>query len=182
MRTVRSILLLAVKDVRLLLRDRLGAFFTFAFPVLYALLFGLMFSGAGEGSGTVAIALVDADRSDGSRAFVERLASSEALEVTLLDDREAGEEMVRRGKRAAMIVLPEGFGDPASTLVRGEQIRLQGVIEPSRKAEAAILRGTLHGAVFQHIGDSLREPERARAVIAESGAARGVVVVGGLGL
>jgi hypothetical protein len=45
------------------------------------------------------------------------------------------------------------------------------VIDPSRKAEAAILRGTLHGAVFQHIGDSLREPERARAVIAESRAA-----------
>ncbi len=171
MRATRSILLLALKDVRLLLRDRLGAFFTFAFPVLYALLFGLMFSGTGEGSGTVGIALVDLDRTDGSRAFVERLADSEALDVTLVADSDAGRELVRRGKLSALLVLPEGFGDPATTLVRGERVRLEGVVDPSRKAEAAILKGTLSGLVFEHIGDSLRDPDRARAVIAESRAA-----------
>ena len=168
MPSARSILLLATKDVRLLLRDRLGAFFTFAFPVLYALLFGLMFSGTGEGSGTVGVALVDRDRSEGSRAFVERLADSEALDVTLVDDAQAGRDLVRRGKLAAVLVLPDGFGDPATTIVRGEQIRVEGVIDPSRKAEAAIVRGTLGGLIFEHIGDSLRDPERARAVIAES--------------
>lgn len=168
MRAMRSIVLLAIKDVRLLLRDRVGAFFTFAFPVLYALLFGLMFAGTGEGSGTVGVALVDHDRTDGSRAFVERLADSDALEVTLVDSDEAGRDLVRRGKRAALLVLPEGFGDPATTIVRGEQIRVEGVIDPSRKAEAAIVRGTLGGLIFEHIGDSLRDPERAKAVIAES--------------
>ncbi|MEO1583067.1 MAG: ABC transporter permease [Planctomycetota bacterium] len=173
MRAVRAILLLAVKDVRLQMRDRLGAFFTFAFPVLYALLFGLMFSGSGEGTGTVQVALVDEDRSDGSRAFVERMAGSDALRVTLYDTRTAGTEQVRRGKESALIVLPEGFGDPASTLVRGERVRLEGVVDPSRRAESAILQGTLFGLVFRHIGDTFGDAERARAVMDESREAMG---------
>ena len=42
---MQHVLALTVKDIRLLLRDRMGFFFTFGFPVFYAILFGLIFSG-----------------------------------------------------------------------------------------------------------------------------------------
>ena len=40
---MRAVLALALKDLRLLARDRAAAFFTFAFPLAIALFFGYVF-------------------------------------------------------------------------------------------------------------------------------------------
>ena len=42
---MRAAVFLALKDLRLLLRDRAAAFFTFVFPLAIALFFGYVFSG-----------------------------------------------------------------------------------------------------------------------------------------
>ena len=43
------ILAIATKDLRLLLRDRVNAFFTFGFPLFVAILFGFIFGNVGGG-------------------------------------------------------------------------------------------------------------------------------------
>ena len=42
---IRAMWAIAWTDVRLLLRDRAAAFFTFVFPIVFAIFFGLVFGG-----------------------------------------------------------------------------------------------------------------------------------------
>ena len=44
---MREIVALVAKDLTLLLRDRGGFFFTFIFPLVFAVFFGTIFSGSG---------------------------------------------------------------------------------------------------------------------------------------
>ncbi|MGP1272314.1 MAG: ABC transporter permease [Phycisphaerales bacterium] len=165
---MRAVLHLAIKDVRLLIRDRLGAFFTFLFPILYALLFGLMFSGVGSGPAAVPVAVVDQDGSPGARAFVAALATSEAIGVTEVRSEVEAIELVRRGKSAATLVIPLGTGDPAAGLLAGEPLRLRATTDPSRAAEIAVLRGTMQSLLLQHLTDRLGDAEYAAATLDEA--------------
>jgi ABC-2 type transport system permease protein len=160
---MRTVLLLAVKDLRLLMRDRIGAFFTFAFPVLYALLFGLMFSGSGADA--VDLAVVDRDRTAGSHGFIDRLTATPAVAVHLAPDEASGAELVRTGRAAALLVLPEGFGDPIGAMLSVRPLVLSGVVDPSRKAEAAVVQGVAQGLLLEHAAAALSDPESARATL-----------------
>ena len=165
---MRTVLHLALKDLRLLVRDRLGAFFTFLFPILYALLFGLMFSGVGDTSEPVRIAVVDRDQTQGSRDFVELLSTSGAFKVTITDEDAAAADLVRQGRVAAAITIPEGFGDPSEFLLSGRPVELDGIVDPSKAPETAIVRGALQGLVFRHIASQLQDPARASEIIAKA--------------
>ena len=139
---MREVLVLAGKDVRLLLRDKAGFVFTFFWPLLMAVFFGMMFSsGAGDRPG-LPIALVDEDLSEGSKALVERLEAGDEVEVQRAETREAAVDLVRRGKRAASVVLPKGFGE-STRGVMAKPARLEVGFDPSRKAEAGMLQGLL---------------------------------------
>ena len=47
---MNSIVALAIKDLRLLFRDKVGFFFTCFFPLLYCIFFGVIFSQMGKGA------------------------------------------------------------------------------------------------------------------------------------
>ena len=70
-----TVLALAVKDLRVLFAEKSNLFWVFLFPGMYALFFGAVFSGAGEGPSNMRVVVVDEDQSDFSRAFVSRLRS-----------------------------------------------------------------------------------------------------------
>jgi ABC-2 type transport system permease protein len=155
----RPILAIAHNDLRLLLRDRMNCFFTFVFPVIFALLFGFIFGGAGGGpSGRMSVAIVDLDRSDASRRFVEGLAADSALTVKALPSQSEGEALVRTGKAAACIVVPQGFATQTQGIFSGEPLRLSTLVDPSRKAEAGLLQGKLYQASFDVLGTTLTDP------------------------
>ncbi|MFZ4466938.1 MAG: ABC transporter permease, partial [Phycisphaerales bacterium] len=69
---MRAVLALALKDVRLLLRDRPSAFFTFAFPLAIALFFGYVFGGTTAAPMRVVVACED--RSDAAARFLQAVA------------------------------------------------------------------------------------------------------------
>ncbi len=55
---MRQVVALAFKDLRLMLRNRGGLFFTFAWPIIVTVLFGYAFGGNNDGEqGKVQIAL-----------------------------------------------------------------------------------------------------------------------------
>ncbi len=136
-----AILALAAKDLRVLLRVKAGLFFTFIWPLAIAVLFGAVFTSSGEhGPRGIAVAIADEDQSARSREFAASAGAGDALAIRSCTRREAI-ELVRRGKVVAGIVLPQGFG--AANLFRGDPPRAEVWIDPSRKAESAIVQGLL---------------------------------------
>ena len=144
-----TILAIAVKDVKLLLRDRAGAFFVFFMPLLFGVFFGVIFSGGGGGGSPLSLAVVDRDRTPASRSFVKRLAAAEELDVTEVSSMEQAEDLVRRGKRLACVTIPKGFEAHRDRLFEGKSLHLSVGVDPSRKAAAGMLQGVLTRYAFQ---------------------------------
>src|SRR5436190_19316745 len=112
-----QVIALALKDLRLLLRNRGRIFFTFIWPIIVTVLFGLAFGGSGNGEqGKVKVGIVDEDNSDGSRGFAKKLDDS--FELTPMNRADA-ENAVRRGQSTGFIVLTPGFGAASETMFYG---------------------------------------------------------------
>ncbi len=160
---MRAILAMAGKDLRLLVRDRMGTFWVFGFPLVMAFLFGAMFSGAGgdhdeEGGGpanAIPVAVADAEGTDGSRAFVERLEGLDDIEVQSVPSRDAARDAVLGGKASAYIVLESGFGGPGP--LAGDPPRAEIGVDPSRRVESGYLRGILMQAAAERMRASLED-------------------------
>ena len=96
---MRPILTLALKDIKLLLRDKAGLFWIIGFPLIMALLFGAIFGGSGGSSASsVKIAIVDEDNTEYSQKFVEKLSATKMLEVSNTSS-DSASAFVRKGKK-----------------------------------------------------------------------------------
>lgn len=143
---MRSILAIALKDIKLLLRDRLAAFFVLGFPLALGFFFGTMMNPtSSSGRSKMTIAIVDNDKSKYSQLLVRSLEANKNLAVQL-DGMEAARESVQSGKRTAMVVIPKNFGETAGIFWEAQPAIELGV-DPSRSAEGAMLEGFLMEAV-----------------------------------
>ena len=122
---------LTLKDLRLLLRDKPGFFFTFAFPLLYATFFGTIMSGmSGGGSGSgpasaIKVLVVDEDGTEHSAAFVQAIDDSEDIDAERVDSADKARAMVAAGSRTAAVIVPQGYGEATDLMFLGEPRRLQ---------------------------------------------------------
>ncbi|NLX14972.1 MAG: ABC transporter permease [Phycisphaerales bacterium] len=150
---MRTIFIIAGKDLLLRRRDRLGFFWWMVgFPLIIAVLIGTIFAGVLEGpADPMAVAVVDEDSSASSKAFLQTLRESEGLlirELSLADARQA----VRQGRLGGFIVLRKNFVcSPA--ILWGEPLPLAIGMDPSRAAESAYLRAMVQQAVIRHLRD-----------------------------
>ena len=137
---------LAVKDLRILLRDKSGFFFVFFYPVLIAVFMGVIFSFGSSGSDShksaLSVYVVDQDSSVISQTFVETLAQSEDLQITPTGLEQAQED-VRLGRKAAYILIRNGYGQARENMFTSEAPVVEIGIDPSRHAEASLLTGLL---------------------------------------
>ena len=142
---MRTIVTIALKDLRLLSRDRAGFFWVLGFPFLMAIFFGSIFGGD-DGGGPLHIAAVDLDRSPYSGAFFRALRASEALRVVdaPLD---SARSLVRRGRLTAYVALPPGAAQ-AFGFGGGDSGAIELGIDPSRRAEIGYLKGLVAQATF----------------------------------
>ncbi len=165
---MNRIVKMAIKDLRLLARDRMGAFFILGFPILMGLFFGLVMGGSnsGEGRAKMQVAIVDNDNSDMSRKFIESLKANESIAVSM-EELESARESVRKGKRVAMMVLDEGFGESAGVLW-GQPPTIKLGVDPSRSAEAAMLQGFIMESIGQLVGERFQDPDLMRNFIDKS--------------
>lgn len=156
-----QMLAIAMKDIRLLLRDRMACFFTFVFPVIFGVIFGTIFSGGGSGAekGKMRVLVVDEDRSAASAAFVTDLGKSADLALTDVATRDEAAAQVRAGGGAmGFVCVPKGFGERAEMPFGAEGATIEVATDPSRAAEAGMLRGIVleksYAAVFGMIADT----------------------------
>jgi ABC-2 type transport system permease protein len=161
---MKKLLFLAVKDMRVLLSDKGNVFWVFGFPVLFALFFGFMWSGASEGPSGMKIAVVDEDQSEFSDSFISGLESDEALIVVHLE-REEAIEQVRKGKVSAAVILNEGFGDGIEALFNSNEPKLEIASDPSRRMTSGYLQGLLAKTQFKALGDKFANQEWLRGQI-----------------
>jgi len=142
---------LAFKDLRILMRNKGRIFFTFIWPIIVTVLFGLAFGGGNDPTSKPKIAIVDEDNTEGSRAFSKAL--EESFELTPMNRGDA-ENTVRRGQRTGYIVLTPGFGTASERMFYGEPKQVVMGVDPARRAEAGMIEGLLmkHAAEdMQHL-------------------------------
>ena len=140
---MNPVVALALKDLRLMPRNKGGMFFTLVWPIVLMVLFGFAFGGnarSGGESAKVAVAIVDDDQTEASRAFVSGLAPSLDLAAMSRGNAEAA---VRLGRRAAFLVIKPGFGEASRHFLSGPSKEVELGVDPVRQAEAGMIQGLL---------------------------------------
>ncbi len=165
---MRTAFVMAIKDLRLITRDWLGLFFIIGFPILMGVFFGSMYGGVDgdDQSRELEIAVVDQDDSETSRRFIEKLDYTPNVAVKKLK-RQAATDQVRRGDLVGMIVVPKAFGTTAGVpWMEGPALQLG--VDPSRKAEGAMLHGLIMQAAGSLMMDRFQNPDRLRQLIQDA--------------
>ncbi|MFL5673434.1 MAG: ABC transporter permease [Chloroflexota bacterium] len=143
---MQALFALTRANIRSYTRDRAAVFWTLAFPLVFIVLFGLIFQGSG--STRLTLGWVDAD---GSPAAVKLQAGFEALQgITLVKtDRDGAIDDMKVGKVDSVIVVPAGYGASleAAQSGAGAPGQVEVYTDPSRPQ--------LQGSVYQAVGTVL---------------------------
>jgi ABC-2 type transport system permease protein len=160
---MREIVAMAFKDLRILLRDRSGFFFTLVWPLLIAVFFGVMFGGnrGREQASAIDIAVVDEDNTAGSREFIEALDAGGEFAITILD-REQAFAAVKGREAVAYVVLKPGFGEASMRVFWGEPPEVEVGIDPSRSAAASMVEGIMMKYASRRMGQALSDQDMQR--------------------
>lgn len=148
---MRKPLAIVLHELKLFLSDRRSVVIGIVTPILLATFFGFLFSGAGrEEAAKIPVLLADADGSAVSRAVAAALATDPLLAVGPASEADA-REAVRKGKAAAAVVLPKGFGEASVRAFFGTAAAPEAVllVDPSRATEAGLVRGLFAEKVFR---------------------------------
>jgi len=171
---VRNILAMAKKDLLLLWRDKFGVFWILLFPLMFALFFGSIFGGGGDGATSgMRVAFVDLDNTDGSRAFIDSLGAKDAIDVVTAPDGtpwtiDSARDAVLSGDAVAYVVVPEGFGETGGiAMFTGDPPEIEVGVDPSRTAEKGYLDGLLMEGSFRRLQSAFSDPASMRPDLAK---------------
>ena len=153
---MRAAVFLALKDLRLLLRDRAAAFFTFVFPLAIALFFGYVFSGTT--SEPLRVAAFVEQSSPAATMLIQALDEDDGFKLTVTDARATGEQLVRRGDAVALVIVPAAYAEGIDGVFSGGGAKLGLVVDPSRRAEGAMLVGKIHEVAFRTVFATVGDP------------------------
>jgi ABC-2 type transport system permease protein len=132
-------------------RDRAALFWTFAFPLIFVILFGLIFQG---GSTTIKLAWVDLDGSSGPTGSSTLRSSFSAVKGVVLtdEDQATATEQMKTGKVDAIVEVPKGYGaavaaagSTAATTATPVQITV--VTDPTQAATGGIVQQVVAGVL-----------------------------------
>jgi ABC-2 type transport system permease protein len=131
---LNAVLLLTVANIKSFTRDRAALFWTLAFPLIFVILFGSIFSG---GSRTWTIGFVDLDQT--SAAAVLKSAFGSIPNAKLVEGSEADLlARMRKGEVSPVIVVPAGYADTVAA--RRAPAALTVYTDPTQSAADAQTR------------------------------------------
>jgi ABC-2 type transport system permease protein len=161
---VRALTQLTIANIRSFLRDRAALFWTLAFPLIFILMFGAIFSGGG--SPTRTFGWVDGDRS--ARSAELRAAFDAAANVDLLDAAEADAlEQMRKGDLRAVVVVPPGYGAAIDALA-GAPGAATPIVVYADPTQASVAADTMQIVKAVLDGVSLAVSGRGPAIVADA--------------
>ncbi|HVF12049.1 MAG TPA: ABC transporter permease [Actinomycetota bacterium] len=85
-------------------RDRQALFFTFGFPLVMALLFGI---GVGAGLKPMKIVVVQESKDETSKGFVDMLESSKQFEISKARTEDVARRKIQEGRLGVAVVIPD---------------------------------------------------------------------------
>lgn len=164
---MRSILALAIKDLRLLKRDRVALFFTLFFPILFATFFGTIFSGQASGSRVLQVVVADLDQSASSKEFIKQINAGGEMQLSEVSSRADASQRVLAGGVAGYMVIPAGFGAAQENLFgpTADRQPIELGVDPSRQAERGMLEGVVQKYAFANFGQALSDPAKLRSQV-----------------
>jgi ABC-2 type transport system permease protein len=168
---IRLFRALVRKDLWLFANDRRAVLMSIVAPIVVASFFGFVmggYSGKSESS-RISVAVVDGDQSAISRGITKRLAEDKSLAVSTppLDDALA---LIRKGKLAMAVVIPNNFGDEASRAFFSstQKPELKILHDPSHGLELNMVQGILMGQVMQVVSKEMFSGETGRRTVQEA--------------
>lgn len=131
---------LTLANIKSFYRNRAALFWTLAFPVIFIVLFGSIFSG---GQTTFPLAWVDHDQSTASAQMRAGFEGVTLLEVEDVSEEEALAHM-RSGEFAGVLIVPAGAG---ATLASGGTVTVTLLTDPSRQTATSALEQVVRQVV-----------------------------------
>lgn len=168
---MRAVVTLALKDLKLLVRHRTAFFFTFIFPLLFGVGFGMVFQQVlgGPAEGGIVVAVIDDDGAGAGDDIAAILEREPALRVVRAEPGTPPAELVLSGEPAGAVVVEPGFAGAVASPFGGQTPALRLVIDPSEPSAGGILRGVLTAAGFELVGQSLMTNPATLDPLLESG-------------
>lgn len=111
MRSLKIIRTLSRFFLRRYLRDKTALFFTFVFPVVFLVVFGLLNRNS---SPSFSVAIINNSETAVARTFVEAAENGDVLEKVDVRNFDDAKERLSRGELDAILELSPGFGAPDS--------------------------------------------------------------------
>jgi ABC-2 type transport system permease protein len=134
------------KDLLLFFSDKRSVIVSFVVPIAIASFFGSIFGGPSRGSepAKIAVAVIDQDGSAIAKGIVDGMQADKNFKVTMPTESDA-RDAVRRGRLAAAVIIPKGFGEAAGAAFfgDGEKPPLNILFDPSRSVEKAMVSGIM---------------------------------------
>lgn len=148
---MKHIFAIAMKDIQQCLREKQTFMFLLIMPILFTVLFGFAFGGLGGGGSKetrVPVAFVDNDQSAASQGLRSILENQNAINVEARNDSMAAlEDQVAKGKLAAVIAAPAGYGQ---SMEAGTPLQIEVIVDATSvngaKAQSAIQAAVLRTA------------------------------------
>ena len=161
---------LALKDLKLFIRDRKAIFLTFLLPIALISLFTLAYGGILSKSTPQPEKLLvcDNDSSALSIRLGERLTE---IDGTVMEstDTATGADLIRRGKRLAMVYFGEGFSDSVQS---GGPLPLQLWYDEGREIETGMLNEAVMARLAPEI-EQIRNQQKISKFLTERYASMG---------
>lgn len=105
---------IAVKEWKLLLKEKGTFFWLLLMPVLFIVLFGSVLGNLGGSD--VSVPYIDLDKSAASQSFLQALGEKSGYKLVEKNPGERDDQLsrIRDGKEAALLVVPQGFANGVS--------------------------------------------------------------------
>lgn len=106
---------IAVKEWKLLLKEKGTFFWLLLMPVLFIVLFGSVLGNLGGSD--VSVPYIDLDKSAASQSFLQALGEKSGYKLVEKNPGERDDQLsrIRDGKEAALLVVPQGFANGVSS-------------------------------------------------------------------
>jgi ABC-2 type transport system permease protein len=159
--SIRPLLALVAKDLRVFLSDRYALVLSFLAPVALASFMALIFGGAGPAPPSrIPIRLTDEDGSAIARRIVSGSAGDDRL-LAVEQPRAEARSAVRTGDAVLSVVIPPGFGEAAANALYGdtEPPELLFLHDPMSQSDVSLARGLLTRVILEAVTAEALGPE-----------------------
>ena len=148
-------ILIGIKDLKLIFRDRAALIFMLLAPFLLTIGMGFVtgrFSGGSSGLSDIPVVIVNLDNDQLGNALADVFSSEELadlMEPSESSDPEAARQLIDDDQAAAAVIIPEGFTRSIipseettfdESVIESEAVQIEVYVNPSRPTSAGVVK------------------------------------------